>query len=72
MIALCVRIPLAVSVYKIYSKNKKSGYAMAYKNVHQKVQKMFSLDLIEEVEGKYLRGAKFYRISPNGWANIGR
>ncbi|HEY9385850.1 MAG TPA: hypothetical protein VIP70_02330 [Nitrososphaeraceae archaeon] len=58
------------SVYKIYSQMKKQGDSIAYKNVHQKIQKIFSLGLIEEVEGKYLHGAKFYRISPKGWVNL--
>jgi hypothetical protein len=58
------------SIYKIYSKLKKSGHSTAYKNIHQKVQKIFSLGLIEEVKGKYLHGAKFYKISPNGWVNL--
>jgi hypothetical protein len=59
------------SAYKIYSKIKKEGSSLAYKNVHQKVHKLLSLGLIEEVETGYiLHGAKYYQISPNGWLNL--
>ena len=59
------------SVYKIYSEIKKAGSSMAYKNVHQKVHKILSLGLIEEVgTGYVLHGARYYQISPNGWLNL--
>jgi hypothetical protein len=58
------------SVYKIYSFFKGKGNSIAYKNVHSKIQKLFAGGLIEEVEGKYLHGAIFYRISPDGWFNL--
>jgi len=58
------------SAYKIYSHLKDIEDFIAYKNVHLKIRKMFSCGLIEEVEGKYFHGAKFYRISPNGWFNL--
>jgi hypothetical protein len=62
------------SIYKIYSyyKRKRMKHAYAYKNIHQKTQKLFSLGLIEEVKGKILslHGAKFYRLSVNGWFNV--
>jgi hypothetical protein len=59
------------SIYKIYSyykKKRKKPYA--YKNVHQKTQKLFSLGLIEKVKRDTLRGAIFYRLSVNGWYNV--
>jgi hypothetical protein len=58
------------STYKIYSHLKDMEDFIAYKNVHLKIRKLFSCGLIEEVEGKYFHGAKFYRISPNGWFNL--
>jgi hypothetical protein len=59
------------SVYKIYSSFKKTlRKPKAYKNVHQWIQKLYSLDMIEEVPGSYPRGAKFYRISNGGWLNL--
>jgi len=59
------------SVYQIHSYMKKRGSSMAYKNVHQKVHKLLSLGLIEEIETGYvLHGAKYYQISLNGWVNL--
>jgi hypothetical protein len=59
------------SVYEIYSYMKTRGSSMAYKNVHQKVHKLLSLGLIEEIgTGYVLHGAKYYQLSLNGWVNL--
>lgn len=59
------------SVYQIYSDMKKEGSSIAYKNVHQKVHKLLSLGLIQDVgTGYVLHGAKYYQISLNGWINL--
>jgi hypothetical protein len=62
------------SVYKIHSRLKQEGDSIAYKNVHQKMHKILSLGLIEEVserrEFDNLHAAKYYQISLNGWVNL--
>jgi hypothetical protein len=59
------------SVYKIYSYFKRAlANPKAYKNVHQWIQKLYSLGMIEEVYGNYARGARFYRISTGGWLKL--
>jgi hypothetical protein len=59
------------SVYQIYSDMKKEGSSMAYKNVHQKVHKLLSLGLIQDIgTGYVLHGAKYYQISLNRWVNL--
>jgi hypothetical protein len=59
------------SVYQIYSAMRSEGDPMAYKNVHQKVHKLLSLGLIQDLkEGYVLHGAKYYQISLNGWVNL--
>src|SRR5439155_2128818 len=56
------------SAYKIYSILKSQGAPMAYKNVNQKVRKMLTLGLIEEIKGGFIQhGAKYYRVSSKGW-----
>lgn len=51
---------------------KNRGEKMAYKNVHQKLQKLFSLGLLQEVEHnkRSFHGARFYKVSPKGWFNL--
>jgi len=38
----------------------------SYKNTHKRVKRLAQLKLIEEVKGKYERGARYYRISTYG------
>src|SRR6266496_433102 len=58
------------SVYKIYSDFKNAPKPRAYKVVHQRLQKLYSQGVIEEIHGSYPRGAKFYKISNGGWLNL--
>ncbi|MGB6531313.1 MAG: hypothetical protein WBF33_24665 [Candidatus Nitrosopolaris sp.] len=38
----------------------------SYKNTHKRVKRLAQLNLIEEIKGKYERGARYYRISTYG------
>jgi hypothetical protein len=60
------------SVYQIYTNIKDRGENMAYKNVHQKLQKLYSFGLLEgsEYNGRSIHGAKFYRVSSKGWFTL--
>ena len=40
---------------------------MAYKNVHKRFQRLEELKLIEEIEGTFDKGAKYFRISKYGF-----
>jgi hypothetical protein len=61
-----------ISVYQLFKnrikkENKISiGKPMAYKNVHKRVKRLLDLNLIEEVEGSFERGAKYYQITTFG------
>ena len=39
---------------------------MAYKNVHKRMQKLRSVNLIEEVKKESKHGAKYYKLSTAG------
>lgn len=60
------------SVYQIYSNLSNRGQNMAYKNVHPKLQKLYSLGLLEgaEYHGRSIHGAKYYKVSSKGWFNL--
>jgi hypothetical protein len=57
------------SVYQIYNNMSNRGENMAYKNVHQKLQKLYSQGLLggAEYHGRSIHGAKFYKVSSKGW-----
>jgi hypothetical protein len=59
------------SVYNVHRQLRKSGTPIAYKNVHQKLHKILALGLIKETREVFAEhGAKYYKISLNGWFNL--
>lgn len=57
------------SIWDISKECYKKDYKSKYKVTHNGIQKLFSLQLVEEVEGKFSRGKRVYILSTNGWFN---
>lgn len=52
--------------YKIYSRLKKVGSTMDYKNINKRVRRLHELGLIRDTVGESAHGAKFYALSSEG------
>jgi hypothetical protein len=61
-----------LSAYQVYLLLKATYFKMAYKNVHKRIQRLVSLNLIERQEAKKAElgatdhGAKYYRLTEEG------
>ena len=62
----------SISVYQIYKNLQESTWkkSISYKNIHKRVKRLLDLKLIYEIEGKFRRGAKPYRITTHGLINF--
>jgi hypothetical protein len=58
------------SAYQIFKNLKSKDHPMAYKNVNKRIQKLRSLNLIEEVKMQSEHGAKYYRLTTGGLFNL--
>lgn len=56
----------AYSIWSMLENYAKPWNRMAYKNVHKRVVRLHELGLIKQVEGKFKRGAKPYRVTSRG------
>ncbi len=54
------------SAYDIYSNLKTTELKMAYKNIHKRIQRLYSLNLIGRVERSSQRSAKYFQLTPEG------
>jgi hypothetical protein len=62
----------SISVYQIYKNLQESSWkkSISYKNIHKRVKRLLDLKLIYEIEGKFRRGSKPYRITTQGLINF--
>jgi hypothetical protein len=58
------------SVYKIFSYFKLRRQTMSYKNIQYILRRLQELYLIEEIQGKFLRGTIYYRLTTLGLFHI--
>jgi len=60
-----------ISTYKLYSDLKSTEYSVAYKNIHKRIKKFYSQNLIEKIEKKDIRhGSIYYKLTSFGLVYI--